>query len=129
MCSDVGTWICSFCGRPGSGERHLVGGLGAMICLPCVEELHVLARPPVTAPSSGPDGERPPWESMSNAELLDQLPRIMATADQVDRFATEWISLIRDRGESWTAIGQALGVTRQAAWERFSKRIASRAAV
>ncbi len=99
-----------------------------MICLPCVEELHVLARPPVPATSSGPD-EGPPWESMSNAELLDQLPRIMATADQVDRFATEWISLIRDRGESWTAIGQALGVTRQAAWERFSKRIASRAAV
>jgi hypothetical protein len=95
-----------------------------MICVPCVEDFHVLAHPPSTAP----DDPRPPWEAMSNAELLAQLPRIMATADQVDRFATEWVALIRDRGESWTAIGQALGVTRQAAWERFSKRIASNAA-
>ena len=121
---DLGTWMCSFCGEQGSSERPLVGGLGALICGPCVDRFHALASPAAAAPES----TEPPWEAMSNTELLGQLPRILRTADQVDRFATEWVSLIRDRGESWTAIGQALGVTRQAAWERFSKRISSNAA-
>ena len=121
---DVGTWMCSFCGENGSRERRLAGGLGAMICVPCVERFHALVAPPAAPPESSD----PPWDAMSNAELLGQLPKIMRTSDQVDRVAAEWVSLIRDRGESWTAIGQALGVTRQAAWERFSKRISSNAA-
>ncbi len=121
---DVGTWMCSFCGENGSSERRLAGGLGAMICVPCVERFHALVAPPAAPPESS----EPPWQAMSNAELLGQLPKIMRTSDQVDRFAAEWVSQIRDRGESWTAIGQALGVTRQAAWERFSKRISSNAA-
>jgi len=33
----------------------------------------------------------------------------------------DWVQLARDRGLSWTEIGQALGVSRQAAWERFAK--------
>lgn len=115
-------WACSFCGRDGSDERRLVGGLGALICHECVDRFHSLAH----ASDAPATSERPPWDALSNAELLAQLPRIMTTADQVDRFATEWVSLIRDRGESWTAVGEALGVTRQAAWERFSKRIARR---
>lgn len=116
--------MCSFCGEHGADDRRLVGGLGALICLPCVERFHALA----VTPGSVPETQAPPWDAMSNAELLGQLPRILRTADQVDRFATEWVVLIRARGESWTAIGQALGVTRQAAWERFSKRITSKSA-
>lgn len=29
----------------------------------------------------------------------------------------------RARGVSWTVIGEALGISRQAAWERFSRRV------
>lgn len=94
-----------------------------MICVPCVEEFHALSHP---APPQ--TGQQPPWAAMSEAELLASLPLIMRTADQVDSFAAEWVGLIRERGVSWAAIGQALGVSRQAAWERFSKRIASGAA-
>jgi hypothetical protein len=28
--------------------------------------------------------------------------------------------MLRDRGVSWTRVGEALGVSKQAAWERFS---------
>jgi hypothetical protein len=31
------------------------------------------------------------------------------------------LELIRERGISWTAIGKALGISRQAAWERFTR--------
>jgi len=30
------------------------------------------------------------------------------------------VAILRDRGLSWTRIGQALGVSKQAVWERFS---------
>ena len=32
----------------------------------------------------------------------------------------EAVALARDQGASWDQIGKALGVSRQAAWERFS---------
>ncbi len=89
-----------------------------MICVACVEDFHALSHPPTPQTD-----QQPPWAAMSEAELLASLPLIMRTADQVDRFAAEWVGLIRERGVSWAAIGQALGVSRQAAWERFSKRI------
>jgi hypothetical protein len=124
---DVHTRMCSFCGGRGSTDRRLVGGLGAMICVTCVEDFHALSHPPTPQPDQQPD-QQPPWAAMSEAELLASLPLIMRTADQVDRFAAEWVGLIRERGVSWAAIGQALGVSRLAAWERFSKRITSDAA-
>jgi hypothetical protein len=32
----------------------------------------------------------------------------------------DYVSTLRARGVSWTRIGTALGVSKQAAWERFS---------
>ena len=90
-----------------------------MICVACVEDIHALVHPPATPPLD----EQPPWERMSDAEMLATLPTIMRNADQVSDFAADWVGLIRDRGISWAAIGQSLGVSRQAAWERFAKRI------
>jgi hypothetical protein len=113
--------VCSFCGSRGSKDRPLVSGLGAMICVPCVEDFHALA-----VPVSAGTIERTPQESMSDDELLATLPLIMRTAQQVDEVAAERIGAARERGVSWAAIGQALGVSRQAAWERFSKRTTPR---
>ena len=39
---------------------------------------------------------------------------------QVDTAVHDHVTILRDRGISWTRIGQALGVSKQAAWERFS---------
>lgn len=33
----------------------------------------------------------------------------------------EAVHLAREQGASWDEVGKALGVTRQAAWERFSR--------
>lgn len=114
--------MCSFCGEQGGPDRELAGGLGAMICVPCLDHFHERAHDPERR-----KGEPPPWESMPDPELLATLPQIMRSASQVDDFATDWIVLLRERGISWAAIGQVLGVSRQAAWERFSKRAARRA--
>lgn len=38
----------------------------------------------------------------------------------VDKVLREQVRRARDAGCSWSEIGQALGTTKQAAWERFS---------
>ena len=37
-----------------------------------------------------------------------------------DAAAHDHVGVLRARGISWTRIGEALGVSKQAAWERFS---------
>jgi len=48
------------------------------------------------------------------------LARIQAVVSQVDAAVHDHVATLRDRGLSWTRSGQALGVSEQAAWERFS---------
>ena len=38
----------------------------------------------------------------------------------IDEKIEELVSYCRSRGRSWTQIGEALGMSKQAAWERFS---------
>ena len=51
---------------------------------------------------------------------VDRL-RALKTADQtLERWLTEAIGEARRSGRSWAAIGEALGVTRQAAWQLYN---------
>ena len=111
--------ICSFCGEPGSKDLQLIGGLGAQVCVTCVDDFHaILHDEEKRAAAKGTF----PWERMSDAELLATLPQIMASAEQNTAFAHEWVDLLRDRHISWAEIGRTLGVSRQAAWERFARK-------
>jgi uncharacterized NAD(P)/FAD-binding protein YdhS len=38
----------------------------------------------------------------------------------LEKAMTQTVEAARDAGQSWTAIGDALGVSKQTAWERFS---------
>jgi hypothetical protein len=38
----------------------------------------------------------------------------------LEKAMTQTVAAAREAGQSWTAIGDALGVTKQTAWERFS---------
>jgi hypothetical protein len=113
--------ICSFCGRPGSRKNRLAGGLGAMICFECLEWYYHDTRSGARVVKR----TRPVWEEMSDTELLAKLPLIVQSAEQNQVFLADWVGLIRDRKISWAQIGKALGVSRQAAWERFAARHAS----
>jgi hypothetical protein len=110
---------CSFCGVRGTSGAKFAGGLGAMMCVPCVEHFHdVFSSEAKTEAVS-----RPPWETMSDSEILSSLPLIARNAEQVNDFLTEWVELARSRKLSWAEIGKVMGTSRQAAWERFAQRI------
>ncbi|MBA2955027.1 hypothetical protein GON03_11860 [Nocardioides sp. MAH-18] len=122
MDTDVARKSCSFCGRAGKRGIKFGGGYGAMICEDCVEHYHEVFHSAAKSRAAA----RPPWESMTDAELLAVLPHISRTADQVSEFLVEWVEMARARSLSWAEIGKALGVSRQAAWERFAQRVEGR---
>jgi ATP-dependent Clp protease ATP-binding subunit ClpX len=119
--------ICSFCGTPGGPgtDLPLIGGLGAQVCATCIDDFHAIVHDETKADRArGPF----PWETMTDAEVLATLPQILASAEQNVAFAHEWVDLLRSRNISWAEIGRALGVSRQAAWERFARKTGARTA-
>ncbi len=87
-----------------------------MICVDCLEFYYHDSRSATRVAAA----TRPVWDEMSDAELLSKLPLILKSAAQNADFANEWVGLIRARRISWAEIGKVLGVSRQAAWERFA---------
>jgi len=107
------TLCCSFCIKDQDDVAKLIAGPGVYICNECVNLCDlILAEEP--APGFGS------WNEQPDDELLASLGRIQAVVSQVDAALHDHVALLRDRGISWTRIGQALGVSKQAAWERFS---------
>lgn len=112
--------------RSGSWSR----APGVFICDECVELCtQVIAdeaqRTGARADGGGSrDAAAPPalrsWEGLSDDELLGEMVRAHAAHLNVDRAVRRHVAVLRGRGVSWTRIGEALGMTRQSAWERFS---------
>lgn len=113
--------ICSFCATPGGPGTDvlLVGGLGAQICVGCLDHFHVIMHDTDRLATAR---RGMPWDTMPETELLATLPQILASAEQNAEFAQEWVEMLRQRGVTWAEIGRVLGVSRQAAWERFAKK-------
>ena len=91
----------------------LIAGPGVFICNECVDLCdRILDEQPV--PEFGLGDER------SDDELLVSLGRMQGLVSQVEAKLHRHVRVLRDRGISWARIGDALRVSKQAAWERFS---------
>lgn len=55
-------------------------------------------------------------------EPLDALREVSRSEIELDELRWAQIAAARDTGASWAAIGEALGVSRQSAWEYFTRR-------
>ena len=113
----IATTQCSFCLKAENEIAQIVAGPGVFICNECVDLCAQIFR---DGPGGKPAAELPYWESMDDEQLVAQLPRIASVATQVEDNLHAWVQRTRDRGISWASIGQALGTSRQSAWERFS---------
>jgi ClpX C4-type zinc finger len=104
---------CSFCRQPASKVAKLIAGPGVHICDGCVDLCNdILA----SRPTPGFAG----WDSLSDGQLLKALPPSEAAVEAVRAVLQTQVEILRKRGVSWNVIGEALGISRQAAWERFS---------
>lgn len=110
------TVACSFCLKPQNEVRRLVAGPGVFICDGCV----ALCAQLIDGPAN-PAPHLAAWEhAVSVDEALANLPRIAAAGAQVEEHLAGWVQRARALGATWARIGEALGMTRQSAWERFS---------
>jgi hypothetical protein len=106
---------CSFCGIDRNQVTMLVAGPGGIyVCDACVALCQRMFTGKTTAAFAG-------WKALTDEELLAALPASSSAVDSVEQRLREHVALLRDRGLSWERIAAALGVTRQAAWERFSR--------
>ena len=110
---------CSFCGKAQTEVKTLVAGPGVFICDECVELcLEVIRR----------NAPKPVAQEMPNPLLPDHAPTdtLLRTLsgyngafERIDAGMQDIVDILRERELSWAAIGQALAVSRQAAWKRF----------
>jgi ATP-dependent protease Clp ATPase subunit len=107
---------CSFCGKAQTEVKTLVAGPGVFICDVCVQLCQaIIDKKPVTQEVPGsllPDNA--PTEM-----LLKTLAGYNGAFERVDTGMQDIVDILREREVSWATIGQALAVSRQAAWKRF----------
>jgi hypothetical protein len=111
--SRLDTLCCSFCVKEKEAVAKLVAGPGVYICNECVDLCNLII---TEEPAPRVGG----WSEQPDDELLASLARTQAVVSQVDAAVHDHVNILRARGISWTRIGEALGVSKQAAWERFS---------
>jgi hypothetical protein len=106
---------CSFCRRSDQVVPSLVGGPGVFICGDCV-----------TLADRAIRGEQIPdfagWDAMSDDDLLISLRPAHHLVEQATDAVGQLVATLRRRSVSWERIGAALGISRQAAWERWASR-------
>ncbi|MEL6596514.1 MAG: ClpX C4-type zinc finger protein [Pseudomonadota bacterium] len=109
---------CSFCGLNASQVAHLLAGPDVNICSDCVR---VGIR--VVETQDAIDDVSDPLPQYPEAELDLLLSRAATTCTLVDRSRDRLqrqVNELRKRDIGWAIIGTALGMSQQAAQERFS---------
>jgi len=105
---------CSFCRKSDEQLKKLIAGPAVFICDDCVELCNrILVGKPV-----------PAFPGLDALKTDDLLKTLLPAADQLRKtedVLRQHVATLRKREVTWTRIGEALGVSRQAAWERFSQ--------
>jgi hypothetical protein len=110
------TICCSFCLKPDAEVDKLVAGPAVFVCNECVD-----ACCQVIAASTGSERRYLPWQKADSLDtVLAALPNAHAAQAQAEGILAGWVGRARELGATWAQIGDALGVTRQSAWERFA---------
>ena len=104
---------CSFCGKSSAEVAKLIAGPGVYICDECVRLCDDIL---VEDTSS----DLADWDALDDDALLERMVQVASTRDRVDEGVGNIVRILRARGVTWARIGEALGITRQSAWERYS---------
>ena len=114
-----GTMFCSFCGKPQYDVKKLIAGPGVFICNECVSLCtKIMDDTPDPDPSNPAHFKN--LSTLETATVLGMIKGYNAAYVQVRDRMQEAVDILRQREVSWADIATALGVSRQAAWERFS---------
>lgn len=106
---------CSFCGKTNLEVEKLAAGPGGLhICNECVDACHLFMQGADVPPKQFDPHTWPTDRLLGALKGLDQ------TAELYREHLADAVDALRQRGTSWAKIAEPLGISRQAAWERFS---------
>jgi ATP-dependent protease Clp ATPase subunit len=110
---------CSFCGKAQTEVKTLVAGPGVFICDECVQLCQAIIDKKATAPAPRevPNPLLP--DNAPTETLLKTIAGYNGAFERIDAAMQDIVDILREREVSWATIGQALAVSRQAAWKRF----------
>ena len=109
------TLHCSFCGKSEDEIEKLAAGPGGIhICNECVVVCQVVMWGESAGLSRAFDPRTWPKE-----RLLALLGPLGVTSEAHREHLQQVVDTLRSHKVSWSAIGKALGVSRQTAWESF----------
>jgi ATP-dependent protease Clp ATPase subunit len=111
---------CSFCGKAQTEVKTLIAGPGLFICDECVQLCQAIIdkKPATQAPQEVPNPLLP--DNAPTENLLKTLSGYNGAFESIDAAMQDIVDILREREVSWATIGQALAVSRQAAWKRFA---------
>jgi hypothetical protein len=110
-----GPLYCSFCLKSQHEVAKLIAGPGFIfICDECVGLCDAILA------GRTPKVKVPGLDKIPSERLLATLKPIEQTLQGKGNQLQAVVETLRKREVSWAAIGDALGVSRQSAWERFS---------
>jgi len=93
--------------------ERLIAGPGCYICDRCVRLCDMIL--------AGEDiASFPTPAEQDDEQLLSRTVALNASRGQVDQALAGYVRELRARGVTWAALGAALGISRQSAWERFA---------
>ncbi len=114
---------CSFCGKAQTEVKTLVAGPGVFICDECVHLCEKIIKKEKRKPTTqkAPNPLLP--DNAPTETLLNTLTGYNGAFERIDTAMQDVADILRERDVSWAAIGQALSVSRQAAWKRFGSPV------
>lgn len=115
---DIALFHCAFCGRDNRSVGKMIAGPGVAICGACVGRCSEI----VARGGQADNDATPPfgaWERLDDATLLAAMRSTEGTLSAIRSIQRDQVNVLRIRGTSWAVIGDALGISRQSAWERF----------
>src|SRR5579871_916148 len=110
------TMQCSFCGKPAAEVAKLIAGPGIFICNECVALCDKIIADEQNKTQDPAQLLTP--ETVTKDMLISILTGYNGAFERVDRTMQEIVDLLREQDVSWATIGEALSVSRQAAWKR-----------
>jgi hypothetical protein len=112
--------MCSFCGKDQATVKKMIAGPAVAICNECVALCDGIIAQSPDGPPETPFDVATHFRSLESERLLGLVGSSEKTFQQVSEQQQLLVDILREREISWSAIGQSLGVTRQAAWRRFA---------
>jgi ATP-dependent protease Clp ATPase subunit len=113
-------YCCSFCGKSQVEVKTLVSGPGVFICDECVQLAQAIIDKQTETTPTPQTSPNPLLPDNAPAEtLLKTLSGYNGAFERIDTGMQDIVDILRERDVSWATIGQALAVSRQAAWKRF----------